>query len=314
MLAQRLQAKPEPHEDPLPCLLCGRLLQQEAAIFSQSPSTPPGCDVGYGEREFQRQLSASRLLLCFFWSCVSTFNGTLYAVRHKLSQPCSIEKYFDKMAASYMARIPQSSSCGSNSAYSRCTYKHDFISNQLLFYCWLTQQHFQLQCFLLSPLMIPLYACILCSWHIRNTNCPILPVAFWPLIYFWYFYPMYFYLCHSYLSHVNLWHFKSDVSSSDISPRTFWPHVCTLTEAFLPQCEMFTSGIFTSGIFTPGISTSGIFTRHFYLWHFYTKPKNKKQIKIMGAWANSRGSVSHFFFHIRWTYLIDQMTSKFLSA
>ena len=49
-------------EDPL---LCGRLLQQEAAIFSQSPSTPPGCDVGYGEREFQRQLSASRLLLCF---------------------------------------------------------------------------------------------------------------------------------------------------------------------------------------------------------------------------------------------------------
>ena len=84
MLAQRLQVKPEPHEDPI---LCGRLLQQEAAIFSQSPSTPPGCDVGYGEREFQRQLSASRLLLCFFWSCVSKFNGTLYipivhAVRH----------------------------------------------------------------------------------------------------------------------------------------------------------------------------------------------------------------------------------------
>ena len=60
MLAQRLQAKPEPHKDPL---LCGRRLQQEAAIFSQSPSTPPGCDVGYGEREFQRQLSASRLLV-----------------------------------------------------------------------------------------------------------------------------------------------------------------------------------------------------------------------------------------------------------
>ena len=39
MLAQRLQAKPEPHEDPL---LCGRLLQQEAAIFSQSPSTTAG--------------------------------------------------------------------------------------------------------------------------------------------------------------------------------------------------------------------------------------------------------------------------------
>ena len=96
-LAQRLQTKPEPHEDPL---LCGRLLQQEAAIFSQSPSTPPGCDVGYGEREFQRQLSASRLLLCFFWSCVSKFNGTLYShCPCRTSQPCSIEKYFDKMAA-----------------------------------------------------------------------------------------------------------------------------------------------------------------------------------------------------------------------
>ena len=106
----------------VPYYICGRLLQQEAAIFSQSPSTPPGCDVGYGE--FQRQLSASRLLLCFFWSCVSKFNGTLYShCPCRTSQPCSIEKYFDKMAASYMARIPQnrSSSCGSNSAYSRCT-------------------------------------------------------------------------------------------------------------------------------------------------------------------------------------------------
>ena len=137
MLAQRLQAKPEPHEDPL---LCGRLLQQEAAIFSQSPSTPPGCDVGYGEREFQRQLSASRLLLCFFWSCVSKFNETLYShCPCHTSQPCSIEKYFDKMAASYMARIPE--------FFMRLQlrlqslHKHDFISNQLLFYCWLTQQH-----------------------------------------------------------------------------------------------------------------------------------------------------------------------------
>ena len=92
MLAQRLQAKPEPHEDPL---LCGRLLQQEAAIFSQSPSTPPGCYVGYGEREFQRQLSASRLLLCFFWSCVSKFNGNLYShCPCRTSQPCSIDQIF----------------------------------------------------------------------------------------------------------------------------------------------------------------------------------------------------------------------------
>ena len=83
MLAQRLQAKPEPHEDPL---LCGRLLQQEAAIFSQSPSTPPGCDVGYGEREFQRQLSASRLILCFsdhaYRNSMELFIPIVHAVRH----------------------------------------------------------------------------------------------------------------------------------------------------------------------------------------------------------------------------------------
>ena len=142
MLAQRLQAKPEPHEDPL---LCGRLLQQEAAIFSQSPSTPPGCDVGYGEREFQRQLSASRLLLCFFWSCVSKFNETLYShCPCHTSQPCSIEKYFDKMAASYMARILHKAGvlhAAPFPVYSRL-HKHDFISNQFPFYCWLTQQHF----------------------------------------------------------------------------------------------------------------------------------------------------------------------------
>ena len=83
MLAQRLQAKPEPHEDPL---LCGRLLQQEAAIFSQSPSTPPGCDVGYGEREFQDNC---QLVVCY---CVSSdhayrnsmelFIPIVHAVRH----------------------------------------------------------------------------------------------------------------------------------------------------------------------------------------------------------------------------------------
>ena len=133
MLAQRLQAKPEPHEDPL---LCGRLLQQEAAIFSQSPSTPPGCDVGYGEREFQRQLSASRLLLCFFWSCVSKFNSHCPC---RTSQPCSIEKYFDKMAASYTAKQEFFMWL---QLRLQSLHKHDFISNQLLFYCWLTQQHF----------------------------------------------------------------------------------------------------------------------------------------------------------------------------
>ena len=66
MLAQRLQAKPEPHEDPL---LCGRLLQQEAAIFSQSPSTPPGCDVGYGGMESGNFKDNCQLVVCY---CVSS--------------------------------------------------------------------------------------------------------------------------------------------------------------------------------------------------------------------------------------------------
>ena len=68
-------------------ILCGRLLQQEAAIFSQSPSTPPGCDVGYGEREFQRHYC--QLVVCY---CVSSdhayrnsmelFIPIVHAVRH----------------------------------------------------------------------------------------------------------------------------------------------------------------------------------------------------------------------------------------
>ena len=140
MLAQRLQAKPEPHEDPL---LCGRLLQQEAAIFSQSPSTPPGCDVGYGEREFQRQLSASRLLLCFFWSCVSKFNGTLYShCPCRTSQPCSIEKYFDKWQPPIWLGYRKAGVLHALQLRLQSLHKHDFISDQLLFYCWLTQQHF----------------------------------------------------------------------------------------------------------------------------------------------------------------------------
>ena len=121
MLAQRLQAKPEPHEDPL---LCGRLLQQEAAIFSQSPSTPSGCDVGMESGNFKDNC---QLVVCY---CVSSdhayrnsmelFIPIVHAVRHN---PAVSRNILTKMAASYMARIPQSrsSSCGSNSAYSRCT-------------------------------------------------------------------------------------------------------------------------------------------------------------------------------------------------
>ena len=83
MLAQRLQAKPEPHEDPL---LCGHLLQQEAAIFSQSPSTPPGCDVGMESGNFKDNCL---LVVCY---CVSSdhayrnsmelFIPIVHAVRH----------------------------------------------------------------------------------------------------------------------------------------------------------------------------------------------------------------------------------------
>ena len=60
-----MQAKPEPHKDP-------PTMRSSAStggrhFLTISLDLPPGCDVGYGEREFQRQnLSASRLLLCFF--------------------------------------------------------------------------------------------------------------------------------------------------------------------------------------------------------------------------------------------------------
>ena len=144
MLAQRLQAKPEPHEDPL---LCGHLLQQEAAIFSQSPSTPPGCDVGYGEREFQRQLSASRLLLCVFWSCVSKFNGTLYSKNFPLSMPYVTtlqyrEIFWQNGSLLYGSDTAKQEFFMRLQLRLQSLHKHDFISNQLLFYCWLTQQHF----------------------------------------------------------------------------------------------------------------------------------------------------------------------------
>ena len=69
---------------------------------------PPGLnDVGYGEREFLRQLSA---IVCYcvssdhaHWNSMELFIPIVNAVRHNPS----IEKYFHKMAArSYMAQIP----------------------------------------------------------------------------------------------------------------------------------------------------------------------------------------------------------------
>ena len=141
MLAQRLQAKPEPHEDPL---LGGRLLQQEAAIFSQSPSTPPGCDVGYGEQEFQRQLSASRLLLCFLlimrieiqWNSLFPLSMpyvTTLQYREIFWQNGSLLYGSDTAKQEFFMRLQ---------LRLQSLHKHDFISNQLLFYCWLIQQHF----------------------------------------------------------------------------------------------------------------------------------------------------------------------------
>ena len=133
MLAQRLQAKPEPHEDPL---LCGRLLQQEAAIFSQSPSTPPGCDVGYGEREFQRQLSASRLLLCFFdhayRNSMELFIPIVHAIRHN---PAVSRNILTKWQPPIWLGYRKAGVLMQLQLRLQSLHKHDFISNQLLFYC-----------------------------------------------------------------------------------------------------------------------------------------------------------------------------------
>ena len=138
MLAQRLQAKPEPHEDPL---LCGRLHQQEAAIFSQSPSTPPGCDVGYGEQEFQRQLSASRHLLCFFWSCEIKFNSLFPLSMPYVTTLQYQEIFWQNGSLLYGSDTAKQEFFMRLQLCLQSLHKHDFISNQL-FYCWLTHQHF----------------------------------------------------------------------------------------------------------------------------------------------------------------------------
>ena len=166
MLAQRLQAKPEPHEDPL---LCGRLLQQEAAIFSQSPSTPPGCDVGYGEQEFQRQLSASRLLLCFFWSCVyrnsmELFIPIVHAVRHN---PAVSRNIWQNGSLLYGSDTAKQEFFMRLQLRLQSLHKHDFISNQLLFYCWLTQQHFNFSVSFSFKDKICIHTCM----HNGSPNC-----------------------------------------------------------------------------------------------------------------------------------------------
>ena len=79
--------------------------------FSQSPSTPPGCDVMYGEPGISKTIvslveSAALVFLLIMrieiqWNSLFPLS---ISVRHN---PSSIEKYFDKLAASYMARIPK---------------------------------------------------------------------------------------------------------------------------------------------------------------------------------------------------------------
>ena len=143
MLAQRLQAKPEPHEDPL---LCGRLAASTGGRHFLTISLDTA---GLRRRVWESGnfKDNCQLVVCY---CVSSdhayrnsmelFIPIVHAVRHN---PAGSRNIWTKWQPSYMARIPQSrsSSCGSNSTYSRCT---SMILYQiiLLFYCWLTQHHF----------------------------------------------------------------------------------------------------------------------------------------------------------------------------
>ena len=89
-----------------------------------------------------------QLVVCY---CVSSdhayrnsmelFIPIVHAVRHN---PAVSRNIWQNGSLIIWARIPQSrsSSCGSNSTYRLSLHKHDFISNQLLFYGWFTQQHF----------------------------------------------------------------------------------------------------------------------------------------------------------------------------
>ena len=60
-------------------LLCGHLLQQEVAIFRQGlPRHRRVASSGMQSGNYQRQLSASRLLLCFFRWCVNPITMELF--------------------------------------------------------------------------------------------------------------------------------------------------------------------------------------------------------------------------------------------
>ena len=111
MLAQRLQAKPKPHEDPL---LCDRLLQQEAAIFSQSPMRHQWIDAARVRRAgISKRIDEIEIWKRWFLLIMRIENqwNSLLRLVHKPGRhnPAVSRRYFDKMAASYdMARIPQS--------------------------------------------------------------------------------------------------------------------------------------------------------------------------------------------------------------
>ena len=90
----------------------------------------------------------SRLLLCFFWSCVSKFNGkSLFPLSMPYSRWVTTLQYREIFWQN--GSLLYGSDTAKQEFFMRLQlrlqslHKHDFISNQLLFYCWLTQRsHF----------------------------------------------------------------------------------------------------------------------------------------------------------------------------
>ena len=155
MLAQRLQAKPEPHEDPL---LCGRLLQQDFCHFlTISLDNRRVATYFYSESgNFPKTiLSASRLLLCFFWSCASKFNGcSLFPLSH-----AATSHYPAVSPRNILTKWQPPIWLGYRKAgvlhallqlRLQSLHKHDFISNQIVVLLLINTTTLQLQCFLLT--------------------------------------------------------------------------------------------------------------------------------------------------------------------
>ena len=125
----RLQVLPEPHEDAL-LVPCGRLLQQEAAIFShRSPSTPPGCDVVYCRVGISKTFVIPRLsaidLSEHHYTCTDIESSMELLFPLSMPYPhnpaCIETMSLIQMAASRVwlgyRKAVMFYSCGSNSAY-----------------------------------------------------------------------------------------------------------------------------------------------------------------------------------------------------